>query len=71
MLGQDLTAPHFPGHRAAGAKIPKAAEREGLCLSVPFLCVGIRAVEVFRSVQYRCTSESKDTSVRNLRGFET
>ena len=71
VLGRSLTAPHFPGHRAAGAKILKAAERKGLCLRTPFFCVRNRAVEVFRSVQYRCTSESKDTSVRNLRGFET
>ena len=63
--------PALPRPPRRRRRILKAAEREGLCLRVPFLCVGIRAVEVFRSVQYRCTSESKDTSVRNLRGFET
>ena len=63
--------PALPRPPRRRRRILKAAERKCRCLRTPFFCVRNRAVEVFRSVQYRCMSESKDTSVRNLRGFET
>ena len=63
--------PALPRPPRRRRRILKTAERKCRCLRTPFFCVRNRAVEVFRSVQYRCMSESKDTSVRNLRGFET